>query len=372
MILDSLRYWVTHMHVDGFRFDLASVLVRDGTGAPLPNPPIIWDIESDPVLAGTKMIAEAWDAAGLYQVGSFVGDSWHEWNGRFRDDARRFLKGDRGTVSKLATRLLGSPDIYGHKEREPEQSVNFVTCHDGLTLNDLVSYNRKHNEENGENNRDGMDDNLSWNCGAEGPVDDPAIEALRTRQVKNFLVLTMLAVGTPMLPMGDEVRRTQRGNTNAYCQDNEISWFDWDLHKRHADIHRFVRMMVAFRARRDVVIEHSPLTLNQLLGQARLEWHGVNLERPDWSEDSHSIALTVSSLRGRFTLHVMLNAYWESLAFELPSTRGQGSRRWRRWIDTFLPSPEDICAWDDAPLVSQSRYVVEPRSLVLLVETGPQ
>ena len=173
MILDSLRYWVTHMHVDGFRFDLASVLVRDETGAPLPNPPIIWDIESDPVLAGTKVIAEAWDAAGLYQVGSFVGDSWHEWNGRFRDDARRFLKGDRGTVSNLASRLLGSPDIYGHEEREPEQSVNFVTCHDGFTLNDLVSYNRKHNEENGETNRDGMDDNLSWNCGAEGPVDDP-------------------------------------------------------------------------------------------------------------------------------------------------------------------------------------------------------
>ena len=238
MILDSLRYWVMHMHVDGFRFDLASVLVRDETGTPLPNPPIIWDIESDPVLAGTKVIAEAWDAAGLYQVGSFVGDSWHEWNGRFRDDLRRFLKGDRGTVSNLATRLLGSPDIYGHKEREPEQSVNFVTCHDGFTLNDLVSYNGKHNEDNGENNRDGMDDNLSWNCGAEGPVDDPMIEALRTRQVKNFLVLNMLAVGTPMLLMGDEVRRTQRGNNNAYCQDNEISWFDWDLLKRHADIHR--------------------------------------------------------------------------------------------------------------------------------------
>jgi isoamylase len=371
MILDSLRYWVTHMHVDGFRFDLASVLVRDETGAPLPNPPIIWDIESDPVLAGTKMIAEAWDAAGLYQVGSFVGDSWHEWNGRFRDDARRLLKGDTGTVSNLATRLLGSPDIYGHEEREPEQSVNFVTCHDGFTLNDLVSYNRKHNEDNGENNRDGMDDNLSWNCGAEGSVEDPDIEALRTRQVKNFLVLHMLAVGTPMLLMGDEVRRTQRGNNNAYCQDNEISWFDWDLHKQHADIYRFVRMMVAYRSRRDVVIADSRLSLNKLLERARLEWHGVDLNRPDWSEDSHSIALTVSSLRGRFTLHAMLNAYWEPLAFELPSTGDQGSRRWRRWIDTFVPSPEDICAWEDAPIVSQSRYVVAPRSLVLLVETTP-
>lgn len=372
MILDSLRYWVRHMHVDGFRFDLASVLVRDETGAPLPNPPIIWDIESDPVLAGTKVIAEAWDAAGLYQVGSFVGDSWHEWNGRFRDDARRFLKGDRGTVSKLATRLLGSPDIYAHEEREPEQSVNFVTCHDGFTLNDLVSYNGKHNEENGEHNRDGMDDNLSWNCGAEGSVDDPTIEALRARQIKNFLVLNMLAVGTPMLLMGDEVRRTQRGNNNAYCQDNEISWFDWNLHKRHADIHRFVRMMIAFRARRDVVIENSRLTLNQLLGQARLQWHGVNLERPDWSDDSHSIALTVSSLRGRFTLHAMLNAYWEPLTFELPPTGEQGSGRWRRWIDTFLSSPEDISDWGEAAIVSEPTYVVEPRSLVLLVETTPR
>ncbi len=196
MILDSLRYWVTQMHVDGFRFDLASVLTRNEIGAPLPNPPIIWDIESDPILAGTKVIAEAWDAAGLYQVGSFVGDSWQEWNGRFRDDIRRFLKGDRGAVSKLATRLLGSPDIYGHEEREPEQSVNFVTCHDGFTLNDLVSYNEKHNEENGESNRDGMNDNLSWNCGTEGTAEDPAIDALRRRQIKNFILLNMLAVGT--------------------------------------------------------------------------------------------------------------------------------------------------------------------------------
>ncbi len=368
MILDSLRYWVTHMHVDGFRFDLASVLTRSETGGPLPNPPIIWDIESDPVLAGTKVIAEAWDAAGLYQVGSFVGDSWQEWNGRFRDDVRRFLKGDRGAVSKLATRLLGSPDIYGHEEREPEQSVNFVTCHDGFTLNDLVSYNEKHNEENGERNRDGMEDNLSWNCGAEGPVEDPAVEALRHRQIKNFIVLNMLAVGTPMLLMGDEVRRSQNGNNNAYCQDNEISWLDWDLQKRHADIHRFVRMMVAFRARRDVVIEGSRLSLNQLLEEARLEWHGAALDRPDWGDGSHSIAFTVSSLRGRFTFHVMLNAYWERLTFALPTMGEQSNRRWRRWIDTSLPSPDDIFAWEEAPTVSGSSYIVEARSLVILVE----
>jgi isoamylase len=368
MILDSLRYWVTQMHVDGFRFDLASVLARDETGMPVPRPPIIWDIESDPVLAGTKMIAEAWDAAGLYQVGSFVGDNWHEWNGRFRDDVRRFLKSDRSTVSNLATRLFGSPDIYGHKEREPEQSINFVTCHDGFTLNDLVSYNEKHNAENGEGNRDGTNDNLSWNCGAEGPAEDPEIEALRTRQIKNFITLNMIAVGTPMLLMGDEVRRTQRGNNNAYCQDNEISWLDWNLQKPHADIYRFVKMLVAFRARRDVVVEDSRLSLNQLLEQAQLEWHGVTLHRPDWSDDSHSIAFTVSSLRGRFTIHVMLNAYWEPLTFDLPANGKRTNGRWRRWIDTSQQSPNDIYAWETAPVVSEPTYTVAPRSLAVLVE----
>ena len=367
MIVDSLRYWVTEMHVDGFRFDLASVLARDESGTPVVNPPIIWDIESDPALAGTKMIAEAWDAAGLYQVGSFTGDSWHEWNGRFRDDARAFLKGDRGTVSKIAARLLGSPDIYSHKEREPEQSVNFVTCHDGFTLNDLVSYDRKHNEANGQNNLDGTDENLSWNCGAEGAVAEPAIEALRNRQVKNFLTLNLLAVGTPMLLMGDEVRRTQRGNNNAYCQDNEISWFDGDLLKKHADIHRFVRMMLLFRARREI-IENPHLTLNALLRQARLEWHGVVLNRPDWSEDSHSIALTVSSLSGRFSLHAMLNAYWETLSFELPPVETRDGMLWQRWIDTARVSPDDICAWEDAEVVAQSKYPVEPRSIVILLD----
>ena len=251
MILDSLRYWVAEMHVDGFRFDLASILSRDETGQTVPNPPVLWDIESDPLLAGTKLIAEAWDAAGLYQVGSFAGDAWLEWNGRFRDDVRRFLKGDNGTVPHLAARLVGSPDIYAHDEREPEQSVNFVTCHDGFTLNDLVSYNRKHNEANGENSRDGSDDNLSWNCGVEGPTDDAEIEALRNRQVKNFLAVTLLAAGMPMLLMGDEVRRTQHGNNNAYCQDSEISWFDWGLVERHADVHRFVKLLNEFHQRHD-------------------------------------------------------------------------------------------------------------------------
>ena len=223
MIVDSLRYWVEQMHVDGFRFDLASILARDASGQPMANPPVLWDIESDPALAGTKIIAEAWDAAGLYQVGSFIGDSWKEWNGRFRDDARSFFRGDNDSVARFADRLVGSPEIYGHEEREPEQSVNFVTCHDGFTLNDLVSYNTKHNEANGEDNRDGSNDNLSWNCGVEGPTDDPAVEKLRNQQIKNFLTVTMLSLGVPMILMGDEVRRTQNGNNNAYCLDNELN-----------------------------------------------------------------------------------------------------------------------------------------------------
>ena len=218
MIVDSLRYWVGEMHVDGFRFDLASILTRDASGHVLANPPVLWDIESDPSLAGTKMIAEAWDAAGLYQVGGFVGDSWKEWNGRFRDDARSFFRGEDGSVARFADRLIGSPEIYGHEEREPEQSVNFVTCHDGFTLNDLVSYDQKHNEANGENNLDGADDNRSWNCGTEGPTDDPQVEKLRNRQVKNFLTVTMLSLGMPMILMGDEVRHTQAGNNNAYWE----------------------------------------------------------------------------------------------------------------------------------------------------------
>ena len=275
LIVDSLRYWVECMHVDGFRFDLASILSRDEKGRPLENPPVLWDIESDPVLAGTKLIAEAWDAAGLYQLGSFVGDSWKEWNGRFRDDVRSFMKGDPATARRLARRLLGSPDLYSHEEREPEQSINFVTCHDGFTLNDLVSYDRKHNEANGEGNRDGNDFNLSWNCGVEGPSDDIAVERLRNRQVKNFIALTLLAVGTPLLLMGDEVRRTQRGNNNAYCQDNESSWFDWSGLARHADVRRFMRLMLELRSRRsDYTWPEKNRTLNELLKEARIDWHG--------------------------------------------------------------------------------------------------
>jgi glycogen operon protein len=323
-------------------------------------------------MAGIKLIAEAWDAAGLYQVGSFIGDSWKEWNGRFRDDVRSFVKGDSGTVSRLSARLLASPDLYGHKEREPEQSINFVTCHDGFTLNDLVSYNGKHNQANGEDNRDGSDDNLSWNCGVEGPTEDPEVERLRNRQVKNFLAITLLSLGTPMLLMGDEVRRTQRGNNNAYCQDNEISWFDWSLLERHRDIHRFVQQLVRFRLSRDSAVRDLGLSLNQLLRQADIQWHGVRLHQPDWGQESHSLAVTARIRKERLQLHLMLNAYWEPLEFELPPV-GEGPHQpWRRGLETALESPDDICAWAQAPVVEGTTYVVQPRSVVLLVARPPR
>jgi len=366
MILDSLRYWVAEMHVDGFRFDLASILARDKEGRPMASPPILWDIESDPILANVKLIAEAWDAAGLYQVGSFVGDSWKEWNGRFRDDVRAFIKGDNGRARAVAYRVSGSPDIYLHEEREPEQSINFVTCHDGFTLNDLVSYNGKHNEANKEENRDGSNDNLSWNCGVEGPTDDPEIERLRNRQVKNLLCLTLLSVGTPMLLMGDEVRRSQQGNNNAYCQDNEISWFDWSLIERHGDVQRFSRELISLRLNRELSPERLDMTLNQLLSRQPLQWHGVKLNAPDWEDGSHTLAVTVSIPGGRFILHLIVNAYWEPLQFEIPPT-GEAYGPWKRGIDTYLDSPDDIYGWDMAPTIQDSTYLVQSRSVVLLV-----
>jgi isoamylase len=366
LILDSLRYWVSEMHVDGFRFDLASVLSRDEGGRPMQSPPILRDIESDPILANVKLIAEAWDAAGLYQVGNFVGDSWKEWNGRFRDDVRGFLKGDDGAVRAMACRLTGSPDIYAHEYREPEQSINFVTCHDGFTLNDLVSFNGKHNEANGERNRDGADANLSWNCGVEGPSTDAEVARLRNRQIKNFLTVTLLSTGTPMLLMGDEIRRSQGGNNNAYCQDNEISWFDWTLVERHPDIHRFVKSLIALRMNRNLPLERLNVTLTELLCRQPFQWHGVRLSAPDWSDESHSLAATVRLLGYPMLLHIIINAYWEALEFELP-VLADAESSWRRCIDTYQDPPDDICDWSDAHRVEGTTYLVQPRSVVILL-----
>jgi glycogen operon protein len=367
LIIDSIHYWVSEMHVDGFRFDLASILSRDEQGRPMENPPLLLDLDTDPALAGIKLIAEAWDAAGLYQVGNFIGDGWKEWNGKFRDDVRSFLRGDSGMVTRFASRLLASPDIYGHQEREPEQSINFVTCHDGFTLNDLVSYKQKHNEANDEENRDGTDYNLSWNCGVEGTTDDPAIEALRNRQVKNLLAVNLLALGTPMLLSGDEVRRTQGGNNNAYCLDNEIGWFDWGLLERHADLHRFVRLLIAARLKLGNTAEGPDLTLNQLLSQSCLEWHGVRPGKPDWSHDSHSIALTTRSMAGSVVFHFMLNSWWQPLAFELPPAQELPGCCWRRWLDTSLASPAEILPLDEARVVEGGIYELPPHSLAVML-----
>ena len=366
LILDSLRHWVAEMHVDGFRFDLASVLSRDEHGQPMESAPIVWEIESDPLLAGTKLIAEAWDAAGLYQVGRWVGDAWKEWNGRFRDDVRSFLKGDPGVAGRFADRLVASPDLYGNDKKDPEQSVNFVTCHDGFTLNDLVSYDRKHNGANGEGDRDGTDDNRSWNCGVEGPTDDPAIEALRSRQVRNFLATTLMAKGVPMLSMGDEARRTQHGNNNAYCQDNELTWFDWRLVDRHADLLRFVRQLVRLRLAFNPSLP-SNVTLTDFLARSRVEWHGVRLGAPDWSHASSSVAVGISALDGSFRIHALFNAWSEPLTFELPPT----ALGWRRLVDTAQAPPHDACTWEEAPPVAEPSYRVEPRSVVVLGTVPP-
>jgi len=367
LIRQSLHHWVQHLHVDGFRFDLASVLDRDQNGKPTPLSPILWDIDTDPVLAGTKLIAEAWDAAGLYQVGSFVGDNWQEWNGRFRDDVRHFLKGDDGQARSVSQRLIGSPDIYGHKQREAEASVNFITCHDGFTLADLVSYDGKHNEANGEDNHDGSDDNASWNCGVEGPTQDPGVLALRARQSRNLLAFLLLSIGTPMLAMGDEIGRSQQGNNNAYAQDNPLSWLDWTLLERNGDLHRFVRELIAYRRRRDVVINKRSLSLHDLVQRHQVSWHGVELHQPDWSESSRSFAVTITSIDHQFRWHAMVNAWWQPLRFHLPPADGSEAC-WCRWIDTARPSPDDILAWPDLSAWEDDHCSVEPRSVVVLVK----
>ncbi len=366
MIMDSLRYWVQEMHVDGFRFDLASILARDSNGDVMPNPPILWDIESEPILAGTKMIAEAWDAAGLYQVGSFIGDSWKEWNGRFRDDVRSFFRGDEGSLRNFADRFLGSHEIYRHKEREAEQSVNFVACHDGFTLNDLVSYNQKHNEANGEENRDGGNDNRSWNCGIEGPTTNAEIERLRTRQIKNLLTVTLLSLGLPMIFVGDEVRRTQHGNNNAYCHDDEANWFDWSLLEKHAEVHRFAKLLIARRTLRDTGPERQRMSLTEWIREGIKGWHGVNLNQPDWSERSHSVALSAELKNEGLIAHFIFNAYWEPLDFDLPRTDSGKPISWRRWIDTSQEAPSDIVAWEEAPAIPPGKYRTGPQSVIVL------
>ncbi|MEM7647818.1 MAG: glycogen debranching protein GlgX [Cyanobacteria bacterium P01_A01_bin.70] len=366
LILDSLRYWVSEMHVDGFRFDLASVMSRDRVGRPQDDPPILWAIESDPVLARTKLIAEAWDAAGLYQVGSFIGDRFAEWNGPFRDDVRQFVKGDNNTVSKLAARLLGSPDLFvDDPQRETNRSINFITCHDGFTLSDVVSYNCKHNGANGEHNRDGSDANFSWNCGSEGPSDEAAVRQLRLQQVKNLITILLVAQGTPMLLMGDEAGRTQKGNNNAYCQNNALNWFNWDALNEHHEIFRFTQRMVDLIQNLRLFQQQNWLTVTESFIEApHLIWHGVKLFEPDWSDHSHSLAFTLHDPAVEEEIHIMLNAYWEPLCFDLPQPHPHS--QWYRIVNTARPTPNDIVD-GTTEAVKSRQYLLAARSCVVLM-----
>jgi isoamylase len=364
MIMDCLRYWVLDMHVDGFRFDLASALSRGEFGEPLRSPPLLWEIESDPVLAGSVIIAEAWDAGGLYQVGSFIGDRFAELNGRYRDDVRSFVRSEPGTNLPMSLRVVGSPDVYPHIDRNIRRTVNFVTSHDGFTLNDLVSYNHKHNEANGEQSRDGANDNRSWNCGFEGPSDDPAIEALRERQIKNFYTILFMSQGTPMISMGDELRRSQSGNNNAYCHDNELSWFDWDAVQQHAAMLRFVRELVRFHNQLDSLHVTHYLPVGGHPSEPFVSFHGVESGRPDWSHDSRSLAFSLCHPLTGEQIYAIFNAYWEPLKFQLP--RLPAGQEWRRVIDTALPSPQDICERGAAVSVKGHYYAAQSRSCVVL------
>ena len=366
-IRDCLHYWVMEMHVDGFRFDLAAILGRGQDGSVLKNPPLLERLAYDPVLADIKLIAEAWDAAGLYQVGTLPSwGRWAEWNGIFRDDVRKFVKGDAGMTSALATRLLGSPDLYLTSAREPYHSINFVTCHDGFTLTDLVSYNQKHNLENGENNADGSDANYSWSCGVEGPTTDPAINQLRTRQRKNFAAILLFSHGVPMILAGDEIGRTQRGNNNAYCQDNEISWLDWRMTESHAGLLRFFQLMIAFR-KRCPLLRRESFEMNGE-GGFHISWHGTKRMQPDWGHESRTVAMQLTQLHddgSRDDVHFIANAYSGDLDFELPQI---GHHEWFRLVDTALPSPQDIAEEGlEFPLLSQESYKVQARSVAIFV-----
>jgi glycogen operon protein len=355
LIVGALRYWVLEMHVDGFRFDLASILGRDSSGKLLSNPPLLEQIAEDPILRDTKLIAEAWDAAGAYQVGSFSERRWAEWNGRYRDDVRRFWRGDAGTLAAFANRVCGSEDLYAQSGKGPECSVNFVTCHDGFTLNDLVSFHDKHNLENGEANRDGADENHSANYGVEGPTEDGAIDAVRNRQVKNFLFTLFVSRGVPMLLGGDEFRRTQRGNNNAYCQDNEISWYDWRDLQKHADIHDFVMTMAAIRR------AHPVLSREEFYSPGELRWVTPRLGKPDWSGKAAGCLIR----EGReAALYLMFNAENKPMSFLIPPPPER--RRWQLAIDTSTDLPASAA---ERPVQGGEALTLAARSSVLLVST---
>ena len=359
-VRNVLRYWVMHMHVDGFRFDLASILGRDEHGNILRNAPLLEDIAEDPILRDVKIIAEAWDAGGAYQVGSFSKRRWREWNGRFRDDVRRFWIGEPGMMGSFATRICGSSDLYLGSGKGPGASLNFVTSHDGFTLSDLVSYKQKHNSENGENNRDGSDANYSDNCGVEGPSDDPAVDGMRNRLIKTFLLTLFISRGVPMLLGGDEFRRSQRGNNNAYCQDNEVSWFDWSLLETHKEIHRFTRGMIAFRR------AHPVLRREVFYSDGEIKWIAPNGATPEWTDSQQkSFACLIPDLTEP-GLFLMFNADTRPVDFALPPL--PASKIWRLAVDTSRSAPDDLFeAGKEPSMQGQVSFRVEPRSSAILL-----
>ncbi len=364
-IVDSLEFWVREMHVDGFRFDEAVILTRDENGAPMSKPPVIWNIELSEILADSKIIAECWDAAGENQLGHFPGYRWGEWNGYYRDAIRKFVKGDGG-ICKVADVMSGSGELFKYDCELPVNSINFVTCHDGFTLNDLVSYNEKHNWANGENNNDGSDDNLSWNCGFEGETDDAGVEFLRNQQVKNFATLLLVSQGVPMICGGDEVRRTQGGNNNAYCHDDPISWFDWSLVDKHAQILRFFTRMIEFR-KSHPILHRARFFEGQLneRGVADISWHGCQVNLPQWDDaNCKALAMTLGGFGTDPDIHVMMNMHWEMACFDLPQVPG---RDWHRAVDTSLISPDDFADTGYEVPVGGHSYLVNARSIVVLI-----
>ncbi|MGA9413385.1 MAG: glycogen debranching protein GlgX [Terriglobales bacterium] len=366
-ILTALRYWMVEMHVDGFRFDLASVLGRDRTGKLLANAPLLERIAEDEILRDVKIIAEAWDAAGAYEVGSFSERRWAEWNGRYRDDVRRFWRGDDGMLGLFASRICGSADIYTKSGKGPEGSINFVTCHDGFTLNDLVSYRYKHNEANGENNHDGTDVNFSENYGAEGETKDAGIETLRKRQIKNFLLTLLISRGVPMLLGGDEFRRTQHGNNNAYCQDNETSWYDWSQLEKHKEMYRFTRGMIAFRRAHPILSEEHFYTDDEI------HWFGRQGGLPNWTDSKEKQFACLIHEDEQQALCLMFNAGADAVDFGLPSVLP--GMRWYLAVDTSREAPQDLFAAGEEPLWEDPRtYHLSPRSSVILLarETNGQ
>ncbi len=374
-VIDSLRYWASEYHIDGFRFDLASVLGRDSTGAPLANPPLLEALAYDPILAHCDLIAEAWDAGGLYQVGNFPSyGRWMEWNGKYRDCVRRFLKGDRGMVGEMVQRIMGSPDLYAAAGRKPTASINFITCHDGFTLRDLVSYNDKHNLANGENNNDGANDNNSWNCGAEGETTDAEINALRLRQQKNALSILFTSQGVPMLYMGDECGRTQHGNNNAYCQDEDWNWFDWSQLETNAELLRFTKALIAFRKANPALRQPEFLTSRDCIGSGYpdISWHGIMPWKPDWGASSRTLAFMLCGRHGANVggpthfIYCAMNMYYQPLSFTLPVLpKGQ---TWYRFADTSLAAPHDIEEpGKEVPLGAIKELIIPDRTVLILL-----